>query len=455
MRMPRYISRSVHEVASRLNSLQSFIKTRFYENPGLFWQRILYCCFWISLALFPIGYGWREITPPLCLIFLLCYYRYAWHESVLKRLTVRWLFYSALAMILIGVLFSAHPAASLLHAGMGINKAYILPFIAMECVRTPKQLKGLVWAFVFACFWEGLDGIWQLTTGRDFIMGYEPNSGRLTGSLGDYTIGNYLALALIPSFGIWFILRRKFLAGICLLLFTSLFWPAFTLFLGASSRSGVLAIGGSVFIWLWLTKGFKNWRVWVYPTLIFILFHILKPDRLNPASILNDNRWDLWQLGWRVFLEHPLFGAGAGQYNTVFREMGLSPAREVITISHPHNLYLDMLYAHGIIGFCLGSVFILGFAWWGWRQIRKPLSLELSARTNVIYWRLTAWMWLGYIGWLLNGVFGHDFYRIWWLAEAMTTLGIMIGAIVNGKCLNRSQSEISVNLKMVSNSKSV
>ncbi len=156
--------------------------------------------------------------------------------------------------------------------------------------------------------------------------------------------------------------------------------------------------------------------------------------RLAPESIAGDNRWDLWRLGWRVFLEHPWFGAGAGQYNAAFRALGLAPQEEVITISHPHNVFLDLLYAHGIVGFSLGMLFLFGFLWWGWRRIRPRLMRECATEGNggSIYWRLTAWFWLGYAGWLVNGIFGHDFYRIWWLALAMSHLGIMIGAVVNG-----------------------
>ena len=49
-----------------------------------------------------------------------------------------------------------------------------------------RPLRRLVAACIVACFWEGLDGIWQAWTGYDFIMNYPLNSGRLTGSLGDY-----------------------------------------------------------------------------------------------------------------------------------------------------------------------------------------------------------------------------------------------------------------------------
>lgn len=399
------------------------------QDPVEFWHSLLFITFWLSLALFPIGYGWREVTPPLCLIFLLIYYRHAWQESVLRRLKVVWLFACVALMSLIGIVFSINPWQSFLHVGMGINKAFILPFIAMECVRTPQNLRQLVWAFVFACFWQGLDGVWQAWSGFDFIMGYAPNSGRLTGSLGDYTVGNYLALALVPAFGVWFILKGQSGSLAALLIFTALFWPAFFLFQGASSRSGALAIAGALALWALINYSWKNWRVYIYPMLVMAGFIICQPARLLPSQVLADDRWDLWHLGWQVFMARPLTGAGAGQYNNAFRSLGLAPQHEAITISHPHNLYLDMLYAHGIVGFIAGMIFVAGFALWGYRRIRKNLLAE--RRTSNIYWRLTAWFWLGYMAWLINGIFGHDFYRIWWLALAMCSLGIMTGAIIN------------------------
>lgn len=56
------------------------IRRRHDADPGEFWHACLFWTFWVSLALFPIGYGWREVTPPLCFIFLLLYYRHAWHR---------------------------------------------------------------------------------------------------------------------------------------------------------------------------------------------------------------------------------------------------------------------------------------------------------------------------------------------------------------------------------------
>ena len=401
------------------------------QDPAHFWYGCLFWSFWVSLATFPIGYGMREVMPLVCLCFLIPYWRHAWAQSVWHRLGVRWLFYCLWLMIAIGILCSEDIFASLWHAGTGINKGFILPIIGMECVRSEKDLRRLVWACVVACFWQGLDGIWQAITGFDFIMGYPPNAGRLTGSLGDYCVGNYIALALIPAFSVWYILRERYGMAVSATLWLILLTPAFFLLQGASARSGILAVAAVVFLWFWLPRKRINWKIIAFPLLVFGLFALFQPGRLSFARFCSDGRWSLWDLGWQVFLEHPWLGAGAGQYNTAFRALGLTPARDPITISHPHNIYLDMLYAHGIIGFALGMIFLLGFVWWGYRRIWPRLQAEVAGK-NGIYWRLTMWFWLGFVGWLVNGIFGHDFYRMWWLALAMSHLGVMIGAVVNG-----------------------
>ena len=338
------------------------IRRRHDADPGEFWHACLFWTFWVSLALFPIGYGWREVTPPLCFIFLLLYYRHAWHRSVLRRLTVWPLFLCAGAMPLIGVVFSTDVWQSFLHGGMGVNKAYILPFIAMECVRSTRDLRRLVHACVLACVWQGLDGMWQAWTGFDFIMGYAPNAGRLTGSLGDYSVGNYMALAMIPAFACWFLLRRRLGVLPAAIVWVVLFIQAFFLLEGASSRSGILAVASAFVFWALLAGG-RTGRIALWGCVLVLGgFTLLSFHRMDPSTIAGDGRWSLWSLGWQVFLEHPWLGAGLDRYNACFRALGLVPAHDAITISHPHNMYLDILYAHGIIGFILGMIFLLGSA---------------------------------------------------------------------------------------------
>lgn len=403
------------------------------DDRAGFWYGALFWTFWLSLASFPIGYGAREVLPPLCAIFLFCYYRHAWARSVWRRLLMRPLFYCLWVMIALGILFSGDMLASLLHAGTGLNKGFILPIIGMECVRDGRDLRRLVAACVVACFWEGLDGIWQAWTGFDFIMGYTLNSGRLTGSLGDYSVGNYIALALIPAFGCWHLLRERLSLPSSVVLLVVLLFPAFFLLEGASSRSAFLAVGASLLFWWAIARPPVSRRTVFVLLALLAVFVMWQQSRLGLSVVAGDGRWSLWRLGWAVFCRHPFFGAGAGQYNAAFRALGLVPERDAITISHPHNLYLDILYAHGLVGFTLGMIFLLGFAIWGYRHIRPQLAGWAVGTPQRLYWQLTGWFWCGYMGWLVNGIFGHDFYRTWWLGLAMCYLGIFCGAIVNGE----------------------
>jgi O-antigen ligase len=392
----------------------------------LFWS------FWLTLAVFPAGYAVRDIMPVVCLVFLIRCYCGNPHVGVWRRLDARPLFYCLWSMMLLGVLFSENSVSSLQHVGKNLNMGIILPFIAMECVREEKDLRRLVWACVAACFWQGLDGVWQACTGKDFILGYARNAGRLTGSLGDYSVGNYIALAMIPAFGLWSVLRRGLPPVSAAFMWATALWPAFFLLVGAASRSGALAVAAALTIRL-LTTDAKPYRKYAIPAAALLPLLLLLQGRAQLDAVTEDGRWSLWKLAWNVFLEHPWFGAGAGQYNTAFRALDLVPAKDLITISHPHNIFLDMLYAHGLVGFALGTVFLAGFLWWGYKRIRPRLREESAGKGESIYWRLTLWFWIGFAAWPINGIFGHDFYRTWWMGLAMCHLGIMIGAVVNGR----------------------
>jgi O-antigen ligase len=391
----------------------------------LFWS------FWLTLAVYPAGYAVRDVMPVVSFVFLMLYYRGNPHAGVWSRLDARPLFYCLWSMMLIGVLFSENMFSSLQHVGKNLNMGIILPFIAMECVREEKDLRRLVWACAAVCFWQGLDGVWQACTGRDFILGNALNAGRLTGSLGDYSVGNYIALAVIPAFGLWSVLRRGLPPVSAAFMWTAALWPAFFLLVGAASRSGALAAASALTLRL-LQADAKPYRRYalLFPVVLAVI--LLLQGRAQLDAVTEDGRWSLWKLAWNVFLEHPWFGAGAGQYNTAFRALDLVPGKDLITISHPHNIFLDMLYAHGLVGFALGTVFLAGFLWWGYKRIRPRLREESAGEGTSIYWRLTVWFWIGFAAWPINGIFGHDFYRTWWMGLAMSYLGIMIGAVVNG-----------------------
>ena len=42
-----------------------------------------------------------------------------------------------------------------------------------------------------------------------------------------------------------------------------------------------------------------------------------------------------------------------------------------------------------------------------------------------------------FLAYLVSGIAGHDFYRMWWQSLVMAHLGVLLGAIVNGPLLRR------------------
>jgi putative inorganic carbon (HCO3(-)) transporter len=68
-----------------------------------------------------------------------------------------------------------------------------------------------------------------------------------------------------------------------------------------------------------------------------------------------------WQAGWYMFLDHPWFGVGAGNYADAYPAYYVGPWREAL--GHAHNYYLNMLAELGIVGggillLLLGIVFV-------------------------------------------------------------------------------------------------
>lgn len=415
---------------------------RFSDRAYLFWS------LWIFLAFFPIGYGFREVMPPLAFCFALCYYKEHWSSSNLRQLPkyLRYCFYAFLMLLFIGVFFSTNRLDSLLHAGVGINKAYILPFLCLEAIHSKRDLELMCLAMAIAVFWLGLSAFWQLIFGADPIMGYQMKAGRLSGTFSDYAGGNYLVLALIPAFAIYFKLKSQqdlpqylqkipaFSSQISrYLLFIVWLIPPLFYLLGASSRSSLLALVGAGIFFLIFTKQ-KNIFILLFLVCFSLFFAYFAQGRLNPANILDDGRWSLWTIAFFVFLLHPVTGVGINQYNVALQSLNLKPSHDSIFISHPHNMYLDLLSSEGILGFMCGIIFLFGTLAWLWQKIRPKVLTEIHAhKKQDSYWQMTTLLLCGYFAWLVNGIFGHDFYRSWWLAIAMSLLGLAIGAILGAK----------------------
>ena len=417
-------------------------------RPAAFWEQVLFVLFCLSVILFPFGQAFRVLLPLLCLPALILLYLKDWPNRALARLPVRWLFAGFFALIAFEVLASHWPALSWQTVRPNLLRGFLLPFVAMECVRDERDLCRLTGAFVIAGLIAGLSGVWQFATGADLLTGTTPyrtggsdfvpgsfaslSGFRLTGPLSGYRVGNYMALLCLPACGLFLLWPDKpFLRhpAARLALTLAVLAPAVFLWIGAQARSGYLGVVGGLYL-AWLLFVRPSWRIAPLPPLAGLLLVAFGPERVSLAQALVDERRLIWEAAWQCFLANPWFGTGAGTYAEACASLGITHlATGNLVPPHPHNIYLQWLVDGGLTGFAVFLLFVAGLAAWSARTIRQGLR---AGPDQARFWRLAAFFWAGWLGYLVSGLSAHDFYRTWWVSTAFSLLGVLLGACVRG-----------------------
>jgi Virulence factor membrane-bound polymerase, C-terminal/O-Antigen ligase len=106
-------------------------------------------------------------------------------------------------------------------------------------------------------------------------------------------------------------------------------------------------------------------------------------DRMLPASVEGEPRWQMWLLAWHVFTNAPLFGVGIGEFAGAAFRSGLSPnlTRFGQVWTSAHNLPLQLLAETGVLGafLALGAV-----CTWCWQAGRRYVAGAQAAMWWII-----------------------------------------------------------------------
>jgi O-antigen ligase len=143
---------------------------------------------------------------------------------------------------------------------------------------------------------------------------------------------------------------------------------------------------------------------------------------LRPDSSFQKRRL-LVAAAFRMFLDHPVLGVGAGNYTALFEpyadEVG-SAAREYEDpgeAHYPHSLYLEIAAETGVLGLLpFGAALIAAFA-----SLRRARTAFLDARDEPAAW-LTRGFEIALAGYLISSLFLHGhFSRYLWLLLGLAT----------------------------------
>ncbi len=153
------------------------------------------------------------------------------------------------------------------------------------------------------------------------------------------------------------------------------------------SRSGILAVGAGVAIWiLWQPNIVQRWR-WLLSAVGAIAVAItaawaiggLDREVFTEAGKSLGYRGQYWRAAAQMIADHPLFGVGPGQFQDVYTRYKAPTASEVV--ADPHNLFLEVAATAGLPALLLFAS-IIPLAWHEARRRGNENSpFAASART--------------------------------------------------------------------------
>ncbi len=212
-------------------------------------------------------------------------------------------------------------------------------------------------------------GLYDLVTGRVGLIEGVPRVKAIYGSPNNLALYLGRVLPLLTVVGWAGTGRRRWLYAMALLLVGA---AAFLTF----SR-GLLVFGlpaGLVTLAL-IEKRLRRPVFGMAVLVALALFPFLSTPRL--ASLLDWEsgttfwRLQLWRSAWRMFLEHPWLGVGPDNFLYAYRSRYVLPtAWQELNLSHPHNLFFDLLTRVGLLGTVPGLAMLALTLGHGWAWLR-------------------------------------------------------------------------------------
>lgn len=247
--------------------------------------------------------------------------------------------------------------------------ALIFLFLAVQAFRTLEDWRGFVWFGMVLGFLVSLFAILQhlSATGKLYWFREVPEGGA---PFGPYVNRDHFAgfaelilpLALVPIALGRVRKERRILVGFLAVL------PMAALILSAS-RGGIASFGAELGVLVLVMAGrsskSRHWLAGVAVLLAGLLMvgwlgagQILKRfSSVESTEVTESKRLSMYRDTWRIFLDHPLLGAGLGTLRIVY------PAYETLydgkVVNHTHNDYLEALAETGILGGLCCAWFLL------------------------------------------------------------------------------------------------
>lgn len=104
--------------------------------------------------------------------------------------------------------------------------------------------------------------------------------------------------------------------------------------------------------------------------------------RVDDANYAVVERMAHWQAAWEMWLAHPIFGVGIGNYAVVYPAYALP--RWDDPLGHAHNYFLNIAAETGTVGLMAYLLLWLAAFWQAWRAVRAASGLWRSIAAGLL-----------------------------------------------------------------------
>lgn len=300
----------------------------------------------------------------------------------------------------------------------GMMKWVKYAFIFLACaeeIRDIRQVKRIAYSCLFGAALIGLDGIFQLKFGFDFIRGYGLQSSpidltRPTASFPNPNIMGIYLSALSPLvIGLALFLKtnkkEKFLFVSAALL------AVLGVYLTFSRGSGL----GLFFACLFLGIFKRNKSIIASLLVLLLLFTLFMPKKIkdwtrdisyNPLVFLfNQDRLSMYRNTMNMIRHHPFIGVGVNTFSKNYAKYKLKVAEEyhpTPDTTYTHNMYLQMAGEIGLPGF-------LAFLWLLFRFFKDNLWTHKRLKDHFLQVTCMS-LFAGVSAFLINGMTETSLY---------------------------------------------
>ena len=298
---------------------------------------------------------------------------------------------------------------------IGLAKFVFILFFIATLIDSRFRLRSIIWVLVVLLAWYAGTALRSYARGEFVIAQGVERAVGVTSAVGDPNALAGLIMGLLPFLVAAFRSSRGLLARLVLL-------PVFPLALGAlivtGSRASLLALMVMALYYVLQSKH----KVISFACLVTLacLVWVGMPQQYRDRYLTvrtfaeggeldesNASRIQIWKAGWRMFLDHPILGVGAGQFSTAYGTVYSGVAHG--PWMRPHNLLVQVGCELGMIGLVVFAYFL--------SQIIKAIRSVLQLRgqgSYVLNYEVAVACSAMFLGVIAVSVVGHTLYRPYW-----------------------------------------